>query len=301
MNRIALVLILFTACDGVTMNDDFSEDDGGIFGDQHLGRAQVGNTLIVPHGPIAGSAGPWMKILNATTADRNAIPVSINIRSEYTTDANGNPLNFASPLVGRVLWGTGGAYNVIEFDVPSPRVSLANHPLTNIPDQPVNDLGNGVMIQLAGAAFEVQVRNDAFLTPLASNGVVAGVIGPDATAKMMAFITPGGGHQVGALRRTLYIAAGEAPPNNVAAGQQVLLTIPLFAKRVWFPRIPSSNTPFLVETFDNINAPLRRIAVNVGSEAGIEIYPLEVTMQLTNTGAVSVTNMQAVFDLDCQQ
>src|SRR5687767_10458319 len=137
MNRFALVLILFTACDGVTMYEH-SEDDGGIFGDQELGRTQIGNTLIVPHGPVAGSAGPWMKILNATTTDRNAIPVTINLRSEYTTDAAGNPLNFASPLVGRVLWGTGGAYNVIEFDIPSPRVIGLNHPLTNIPDQPVN-------------------------------------------------------------------------------------------------------------------------------------------------------------------
>lgn len=273
---------------------------------------ELGTTKIVSPGPT-GLRGEPIKMLRLNTEDGLAALVSFSFRSEYDLgqpQVSGFPppagegtLRIGAPLMGKIRWGIGGAYSEIEFDIPAGRLPDIIRP--TVPGaQPASNTGNGTTITLAGSAFEVTVIHDGNLHPTRGAGNAASeVIGNPFEAKVMAMAHPwlgGKGH----VRRTIYVCYSDVTgPGSLPAATQTSISIPMFAKRVYFPRadnaVPPANVPPLqVNVLDNTNTLIRAFNVSANQEGPFEVFPNEVTMAITNSGANDLRRLEAVFDVD---
>lgn len=292
--------IALGACGDETMiipNFFINED-----GTPRFKATELGNTTLVPPNAVASSRGDPRKILNVIAPDQFAQPVTINLRVEYSivevlpggaVPANLGADQIGFPIVALVKWGTGGAYQQIEFDVPPAIRADVNAPLATPGARPVTDLGSGVNITLSGAAFEVQVRNDGSLSHLVAPTVVA-PIGSPTPAKVMATLGPAAPGGNAPVRRVIYVA-GDG--QNLAAGIGVLVPIPPLAKRVRFMRIPIDTTPLTVEMLDPTAVVILSVPVPVNSDGPLELHPNVRILRVINNGAVPITSLQVVYDV----
>lgn len=299
---LAAAIAALLGCSGETNMDDSRNSFIGYFNE--MDRAKLGNaSLIVPPSDTLGSRGDWTKLFNTSVPDALADAITISIRSEYSLDqpqvsgfvvAPGSLPLFGRPLVGRIRWGTGGSYNVVDFDIPPPNAQFlvpAGFPRS----APVDDIGSGVAITLSGSAFEVLVRNDGNISYLIAPGV-SRVGTPPAKALVRGSLNPPQGNTV-RLTRTVFICGTGPAPNPMAAGAAVQLNVPAFAKRVWLFRTPIANTPLTVDLSNNTTSPLSRHDLAPNQDGPIELGPEAVVMAVTNTGAVAIDSMQAVFEV----
>jgi hypothetical protein len=274
-----------------------------------MDRAKLGNaSLIVPPADNVGQRGQWMKLFNTSVPDEFADTITISIRSEYALNqpqvsgfgvAPGALPLFGRPLVARIRWGTGGSYNVIDFDVPPPNAQFLA-PIGFPGSAPIDDIGSGVTITLSGSAFEVMVRNDGNLSYLVNPGVTE-IATPSAKALVRGSLNPDQGH-TDRLSRTVFIAGvsggGSGPPNNpLTVGGAVQMNVPAFAKSVRFPRTPIANTPLTVTLRTNTTSDLSQVQLGPNEEGPIMLAPDAVVIAVANAGAVNVDALQAVFDV----
>jgi len=201
------------------------------------------------------------------------------------------------PLVGRVQWGVGGGYNVIEFDIPTGRIDTMLEPGT--PEQrPVFDIGNGVQLYINASHVSVYVRNDGNLSPVNAPDNVPDRIGSPVGAKIIAFVAPGASRGGPPIQRTIYAVGGVAPGVPLLPGATVAITIPMFARRVRFARTPIATTPINIRIRTAVAVFIRQFDIPINSEGPIEIKGDEVIMEITNNGAVNINHLQAYFDVD---
>lgn len=201
-----------------------------------------------------------------------------------------------SPLVGSLLWGVGGGENQIDFDVPSPRFPDFFFPGPN--QQPESNIGSGVQIAVNASHVSLYVRNDAWLGPL-TNPLGGTNIGSVSPAKVIAFASPSGSTNTPPLQRTIFCAGSDAgaPADNLAAGATVVVVpVPPFAKSVRFARIPSG-TPLTVAAANNVNVVFRQVDIPVNSEGPMLLDGFTHGLRITNTAAVPITYLQAIFDV----
>jgi hypothetical protein len=268
--------------------------------------AELGTVRLVTPAQFLGQRGDWMKLLELHAPDGDACPVHISFRSEYSITGavvSGGPttgdgiISQGGPIVARVSWGVGGARNVIEFDVPPSRVPANFLPPATV-NQPVNDIGNGITLNVSGSAFAVEVRNDGnlatFSAPAADNRIGFEV----SPVRVQAFVSPGSASGRAPLRRMVY-AAGGTPNRPLANGATLIgIPIPSFAKRVFLTRIDPATTPLTVFTTDPFGVLLRQVNVPVNSEGPIELSAAEATITVTNAGAVPAATLNLLFEVD---
>lgn len=251
---------------------------------------ELGTTKFVDPAPNAGERGPLIKMVDISVEDNQAMPVTVSVRTEYTINpVTANPA-IGMPLVGILQWGIGGGENQVEFDIPSPRFPNNVSPAGNMPNSPMNNIGQGVQLYLSGASHvSLYVRNDARMSPLVTPGV--SVIGFTESAKVIAFISPGGS-QNARIERSIYLSTNVSP---LAAGATVRLTVPPFAKSVRFER--RENQPLTLNFFNNSSVIVRDSTVPVNFEGPIPISTSTADILVTNSGALATTWLIAVFDV----
>jgi len=168
--------------------------------------------------------------------------------------------------------------------------------LLNGAQAPLADGGNGVVAHLGGAAFEVSIRNDANM-PFAVDA--ASSIGARLPARVQASLSPGAQPRLGQLRRTIWIAGEDINgAHSLAAGLAVTVPIPPFAKRVWFFRRSIATTLTITRIALAGGTGLTDIPIPVNNEGPIPLDPSDIQIQVTNTSAVAITHLRAVFDID---
>lgn len=308
---IALLALLTLACESESNMETPSPLATNPFVEYHKGRFdKLSTTSRVPPSPNLGQRGEWVKTLNAQAPDEYAAPVTINLRAEYElvqgpnvsggpTIGSPQPL-VGQPLVARIRWGVHGAYNVIDFDIPPPN-STQDFPVGLPASAPIDDIGSGVTITLAGSAFEVQVRNDGNLSFLVNPGntKIARTLAP---AKVLTTLTPGQGPGIGRLSRTIYLCGEDDALGTqaLAPGAGVTMRVPAFAQRVWFPRIDARNTPLIISMSNNMNVGLATFDLPANSIGPIELTPDMQTVNVLNNGAVNVFAMSAMYEVHPQ-
>lgn len=273
---------------------------------------QLGSTKVVTPRATIGR-GEWQKMIEITAEDRFAVDMTVSVRAEYsvnqaTVSQNPGPggtlvgpapgtgvEQIGRPLVGRIEWGVGGAYNAIEFDVPAPRVPGLIFPQNDFGNQPIDDIGNGVQMTVGASSVRVYVRNDANLG--LANLPTEGLSNPETplAAKVMAFVGPGLGQGGGWATRTVYISRSVASQLN--PGSAVNINIPQFAKRVRFLRVPINTVPLSLLINDTTNLTTRQVIIPVNAEGPVELFAQETSIQIQNTGAVPALILNAMFDV----
>jgi hypothetical protein len=254
-----------------------------------------------------GVRGLNQKMLDVSCDDKFAMPVTVSVRSEYATDPNTQNPATGGPLIGTLQWGVGGAYNELEFNIPSARVPEHLAPANDYPHAPMILDGNGIQIFLSGASHvSLYVRNDGSVTPL-TNPASTNPIGFVAQAKVLAFVSPGfqGNRPV---ERAIVAAAQSDPLVPVAglAGAFVEITVPPFAKTVRFERFSSAGLPgspgpvepIQIEFYNRSLGNLIRI-VNLGTneEGPIPVSTETVNLRVYNMGALNCSRLTAIFDV----
>lgn len=245
-----------------------------------------------------GTRGQNLKMIDVSCDDEFAMPVTVSVRAEYSTDPINGGDAVGGPLVGTLQWGVGGGYNELEFDVPVARAPNQLAPAGDSLHSPMTQLGSGVTIFLAGASHvSLYVRNDASLCPLTNptSPLPTHVIGFAASAKILAFIAPGGtGNRP--LERSIVCSTGFDP---LAVNASVLVTIPPFAKSM---RVSRNNGTLVTQPLRlNFIGPgsngLSVVNLGANDEGQVPVCAQAVTVEITNIGADVVNYMQAIFDV----
>lgn len=256
---------------------------------------------------LPGTRGQQAKMLDVSCDDAAAVPVTVSIRTEYDIDPNtGNPAT-GGPLVGTLLWGIGGAFNQLEFDIPSARVPDHLAPTNDYPHAPMILSGNGVQIYLSGASHvSLDVRNDGSVAPL-TNPASLFPIGFVAGAKVLAFVSPGSGSNR-PVERSIVLAIQSDPlvPVGAVPGTFVEVTVPPFTKTVRFERFSSLGAagsagpvePLYLEFFDrSLGNLIRTTDLGANEEGPIPLSTSTVNIRVYNTGAHNCSRLTAIFDV----
>jgi len=266
---------------------------------------ELGTTKLVEPSPILGNRGDWQMMLNLHAPDADATQVMIAIRSEYSINqpvvagmASTGIAALGGPLVCRVTFGVGGAYQIFEFDVPPSRVPANFAPI--IPaggpsTQPVNDIGDGVNVIVSGASILVELRNDANLGSLTGPGTTRTNISTT-PVKALAFVTPATSSST-PVRRNILVAGG-LPNAPLLPGITTVLTIPSLSQRVRFPRSPRPQIPLHIVTTDAFGNNVRHADIPVNDDGLLELSARELIMTIRNDGAVNAVLIQALFDVE---
>jgi hypothetical protein len=255
--------------------------------------------------PNPGVRGLNQKMLDVSCDDEFAIPVTVSVRAEYATDPNTRNPATGGPLVGTLQWGVGGAYNELEFDIPSARVPEHLAPANDYPHAPMIMDGNGVQICLSGASHvSLYVRNDGSMTPL-TNPASTNPIGFVALAKVLAFVSPGGlGNRP--VERSIVLAAQSDPLVPIPGGSFVEVTVPPFSKSVRFERFsslglpgsPGPVEPLYLEFYDrSLGNLIRTLDLGTNQEGPIPLSAGTVNIRVYNTGAHNCSRLTAIFDV----
>lgn len=304
-NAVAALVLFLTACEVHNMTPTECEFW------KRFRRDELGSTKIVAPSQSIGR-GQYQKMIDVDAPDACAVPILVSIRSEYSIEqpvvlsgtgpapSSGNE-QIGSPLVGRVEWGVGGGFNAIEFDVPSPRIPSNNKPIGFPESWPTPDIGNGIQLVVTGSAVRVYVRNDSNIgvsldpTVSVNPGPAPHVPSP---AKVISFIGPGGVGATGASRltRTIFAVTGGV---NLGPGQATTITVPMFAKRVRFPRTPIGTTPLAVDVRNTSNLTTQQFNVGANEQGLLELFStVETELFVLNQGAVNITQLYGLFEVD---
>jgi hypothetical protein len=269
------------------------------------GATELGTTKIVNPSQNIGERGSEQKMIDVSVDDKGATPIIISARVEYVN----NPSAIGGPIVGRVLWGIGGGYNEMEFDIPSARIPELLAPLNQPPRyQPMNNTGNGVQVYLGAASHvSVYVRNDgqisSLINVLANGGLVPPLpptdrIGSPTPAKILLHIQPGTGAGKTRIERTIVVAGGVLidPLSSIPVLQGVLVSLPPFSRQVRLQRDPIGG-PIGITFRNNFLSSYRTVNLGPNDEGPIDIDAASDSMIIQNTGAAPITQLQAVFDV----
>jgi len=268
-------------------------------GDNNIGRV----VDVLPNSTL-GLPGVEQKILQFQNGvDQRSRMVTIHMdASGFIDPAAGNTIIPVGPIVGIVEFASGGrGFSRIEFDIPL--VSHAN-PRQNWdpsgPANPVRQVPNGVAISVPLAGLVVSVRNDTRMFCAGNNVDVSG-----ANLNLAARVGAHVGYESvtmlpTTLKKTICIVNGTA----LADGSAIRMGIPPYARRVRFPRTPQLTTTLRVSQRSTMSGGATIIgdqAIPVGDQGLYELStPIANGLSVANTsgGAIGITNMWAVFDLE---
>lgn len=258
-------------------------------------QCELGTTKNVFPAAVEGQKGEVIKMLSLSVPDTDAAPVLISLRTEYSVIDG--IAGIGSPIVGLLQWGVGGGENQLDFDIPAPRLPALIVPATP-PNQPTNNIGNGVQVFVSTSHISLYVRHDGNIGPLTNpTGDHVGSITP---VKVICFVSPGEGSGRPALERTIMCAGGTAagPPaaTPLTPAAIVNVTVPPFAKTARFQRLPYG-TPLRVTSVNNFGVTYREVNVPVNDEGPIPIDAWAQEIRVQNTGAVNIDFLQVVFDV----
>jgi hypothetical protein len=266
-------------------------------------------TTLQPHGFVTGAMVTVSNVFGNVGAN-GAFPIIVTGPNSFTMTGSvgtgtytgsgvvmgSNPVSsntgaatIGGPLVGRLRWGVGSAYQLLDFDIPMARTTPLSP--TNPNNQPVDDSGNGMSFCVTGSSFELSIRNDANLGPILNPSTAIGTVSP---ARCLASMSPGVGSNAVKLLRSIYLVMNGA---NLAPATSVGCTIPYFAKSVTFLRFPIDSIPLGVVSLTNYGFGIRNYSVPAGTEGNFPIIGAEQTLIVTNNGAVGCTALLAVFDV----
>lgn len=255
---------------------------------------QLGTTKYVGGGTVAGTRGLNQKMIDVSCDDAEAIPVTVSVRSEGGSDpATGLPAT-GGPIVATLQWGVGGSYNEVEFDVPPARIPENTAPAGDFPRAQMMLSGGGVQVFLAGASHvSLYVRNDSSQSPLITPGT--GTIGFTASAKIHAFVSPGGSQNTKVERQIILSTFAQ----HIAPAASVAVTVPPFAKSGRIERTFNSGfvEPVSLSFFNGLGQLFRNVVLGTNAEGPFEISPQTVWILVTNTGASDIQWSSAVFDV----
>jgi hypothetical protein len=101
------------------------------------------------------------------------------------------------------------------------------------------------------------------------------------------------------LIRSIHCAGGLIGNQPIPPFGTLIVPVPPFARRVRFFRQPIEATPLMIIGRDSINAARRNVNLPVNSDGPIELSSnVESQLAVQNVGAVNITQMIAVFDVD---
>ncbi len=273
-----------------------------------IDKSMLGTTKQLTASTVIGDRGDWQKMIDIATEDGDSLPITVSLRSEYFIDlATGLP-GIGQPLVGLAIWGTGGAQNQVEFDIPCSRLSAGNVPVGVPSAAPMTNIGSGVQFEINGSGLSLYARHDGNIAPII-NSVHRTALGlppndwvgiPGNPAKLLSFVSPGQSMNT-KLQRTIYVAGGNTFPglaaSALAPGEFVDVSVPPFAKAVRFQRGDPSTEPLNIACFSNNAAAHRFFNVPVNVEDWFLLDGQTITIEITNTGAAAINRLQAVFDV----
>jgi len=253
-------------------------------------QTELGNTKDLPRTILDVGNNPTareVKAIEVSFPDAMARAINVNVINNSIRNAAGQNIN-TGPIIGIVEWGTGGAFQRIEFNVPPAFTWRQNGDIGS----PVQGQ-NGVTLTVCGSSIRVLGRNDARQPP--ANDPTA-FIGPDLDGNFGAFISQDANVKpCSPLQRAFVVVSGNG--NALAALGGVSIGIPRFAKRVRFPRTPSTAT-IDVAVGGDLAGSAYTVSIGAGSEGQIELSPLANTLTISNTSGGNITNLTAVFDLE---
>lgn len=233
------------------------------------------------------------------------------------------------PLVGIVEFGAGAGISTFEFDIPAPRSfpGLIDQFAGGVAGRNLTDLSvarrvGGVMLTLPASSMRIFIRNDAnapFLiniNNISQNPPSAGnsPISINALNKQPALVrvhaTYGRRPFQAYLTRSYPVCLaqttnGAGPTTGFFAQTSMTISIPPYARRVFFPRYPLSDTSLQVQfTQAQITATAasmmftQNFVVPAGSIGGLDIQPFDTHIRFTNPlGGTTIENMFVVFEL----
>jgi hypothetical protein len=317
MKRFLMILAAFKslACDGseLELEDEMGRkissgplelDRDHMYGSLDMqGDNNIGRVVDILPNATLGLPGVETKILQFQNGiDQRSRMVTVHMdASAFIDPSAGNNIVPVGPIVGIVEFAAGGrGFSRIEFDIP-----LVNHsnPRQNWaaggPVAPVRQVPNGVAISVPLAGLVVSVRNDTRMFCAGNNVDVSG-----ANLNLAARVGAHVGYETVTmlstkLKKTVCIVNGTA----LADGSGIQMGIPPYARRVRFPRTPQSTSILTVSQRSTMNVGLTfgTEVIPVGSQGLIELAtPIANGLSVFNTsgGAVGITNMWAVFDLE---
>ncbi len=201
-----------------------------------------------------------------------------------------------SPIVGILQWGVGGGQNQVEFDIPAPRFPALIFPATP-PNQPMNNIGNGMQIYVSTSHVSLYVRHDGNIAPLTNP---LDHVGSTLPVKVIGFVSPGEGSGRPPVERMIFCAGGLLPGPPAATplipGGVVVVTLPPFAKVLRVQRLPIG-TPVRVTAANNFGVTYREVQIPVNSEGPVNVDGFAQEIRIQNLAAVNIDFMQAVFDV----
>lgn len=277
----------------------------GLITGMQIQISGIQHTQTVPPPPLVESSANGIFTITVITPFTFSLNGSVGNGTylgggEYTflvgpAVADGDAL-LGSPLVARIQWGVGGGKNELEIDIPAARLPELIPPLGFPANQPVPGIGNGTQIYLNVSHISVYARNDGNLSPLTAPGQDR--VGGTTPAKIIAFVAPGASRGGPPLQRTIFVAGGQNIGFPLTPGNVVNVPIPPFARRVRFQRLPIATTPLRVTFQNNFGGTYREFNIPINFEGPIDVEGFAQTLRIQNDGAVNVTELQAVFDVD---
>lgn len=227
-----------TPTDGCDMSDLFKGLPGGSFGNSVASVPPSQKQGVAPIGwgeikTVVKFPGHMRKGNMAHETDPCMITASVF--------AQPNPdANFVGPLTGIALWGSGGsATHQAEFDIP---VGTSFDPDFVLNDPaPFDTPKGGTLISVVGTSLEIRARNDANLIPAGPDGKgtnqlpvggvgAAALTAPFAPAFVSAALGVGPRAPEFTATKTIFSVLATPVAGSLAAGQQVSVRVPPFAK-----------------------------------------------------------------------
>lgn len=308
---IGLVAFKSLACDGSELEDDMGRkissgplelDRDHLYGSLDMqGDNNIGRVVDVRANSTAGLPGIETKILqfqNGVDQRSRMVTVHMDV-NPFIDPSAGNNIVPVGPIVGIVEFSAGGkGFSRIEFDIPLSSPASARQNWTpGGPVAPLRQVPNGVAIAVPLAGLVVSVRNDSRMF-CAGNNIDFSGANDQLPARVSAHV---GYESVSMLPSTLKKTVCIVNGTNFAPGATLSFGIPPYARRVRFPRTSQATTSLTVGqlTTQNLGITIGTEAIPVGSQGLYDLStPIANGLFITNSGAVAIANMWAVFDLE---
>jgi len=263
-----------------------------------IAELNLGQTAAIPANPIVGQPGVEVRLLMIPPLDSRSGQVNtvhLSTRFPNNVDPSANPN--LGPLTGIVEFSSGGAaLERIEFDMPGVRPWGENYSQQAGTTLPRRSLANGLSFPVPAAGLNVLVRNDGSLRPVNDPTVTIGsLLAVQASAHIVKLPIAAKTN----LKKTVYCVVTAGVP--LAAGALITIGIPSYAVRARFMRNLLSR-PLSVTVVGSVG-PTGIYLIPTGSVLTADGNPLELspqdqTMVITNDGALSITSLAVVFDLE---
>lgn len=249
--------------------------------------------------------GNPVRLLNIEGSDADGESIIVTIQQEVAL-LEPTAMPVPGPLIGIVEFGSGSGFARIEFDIPSPVGGPApnfavNAAQSTAPSVFIPQKNNQVTLVLPASSIRVFARNDAqtgFFIDF--NGTTVNNVQTSRNTPGTVRVHAAYGHANMVrerVRRQYFIAGGGAtlqPPP--APDNSIIIGIPAYAKRVFFPRNPA-DLPLSVAILDYYGGAYSIIDLPGDDLSPIELPPHTSALNLINQNAQAFNTLAAVFEL----